>query len=190
MSTNSINPIWPILGGIFVIGIGYCIMQFYKKDKLRRKKLVIKTSQLGTQNVNIAGLFSLYLKHFSGTMNSLYDIINGSSELYIAKINFDNLEQIIAARHNEELIKWFSVFTKDRNSWDIVLYKDKATEIMNILMECGIHSHNEKEISWSNESVKKYYKPTSVQLGQICIVEAPYWIYNEEIFEKGLVKAK
>lgn len=189
MSTNSINPIWPVLGGLFVIGIGYCIIQFYKKEKFRRKKIV-QTSQIGTQKVNITGLFSLYLKHFSGTMNSLYDIINGSSELYIAKINFDNLEQTIAARNNEELKKWFSIFTKDRNAWDIVLYKDKATEIMNILIECGIRAHNEKEITWSNESTKKYYKPTSVQLGQKCIVEAPYWIYNGEIFEKGLVTVK
>lgn len=178
MLTNSINPIWPVLGGLFVIGIGYGIIQFYKKDKLRRKK------------VSIARLFSLYLKHFSGTMNSLYDIINGSSELYIAKINFDNLELTIAARNNEELKKWFSVFTKDRNTWDIVLYKDKATEIMNIFMECGISAHNEKEITWSNESIKKYYKPTPVQLGQKCIVEAPYWIYNGEIFEKGQVTVK
>lgn len=182
MSTNSINPIWPVLGGFFVIGIGYCIIQFYKKDKFRRKKR--------TPKVNITGLFSLYLKHFSGTMNSLYDIINGSSELYIAKINFDNLEQTIAARNNEELKKWFSIFTKDRNTWDIVLYKDKAAEIMNILKECGIRDHNEKEITWSNESIKKYYKPTAVQSGQKCKVEAPYWIYNGEIFEKGLVTVK
>ncbi|MDD6783813.1 MAG: hypothetical protein PUD79_04555 [Prevotellaceae bacterium] len=189
MSTNSINPIWPVLGGLFVIGIGYCIVQFYKKDKLRKKK-VIQTSQTGTQNNSIVELFSLHIKHFSGTMNSLCDIINGSSELYIAEINFNNLEQIIAARNNEELKKWFSIFSKDRNTWDIVLYKDKATEIMNILLKCGIRSQNEKTITWSNQSIKKYYKPTSVQPGQECIVEAPYWTYNGEIFEKGLVTVK
>ena len=77
---------------------------------------------------------------------------------------------------------------KDRNSWDVILYKNKAKEILNILIKCGVHSHEEKEFIWSNEYSKKYNKLSQVQSGQECMVVAPYWIYNGDIFEKGLVK--
>lgn len=181
MAANSTITFWPILGGLLVISIGgYCVYQYFLKNKGSKRN--------NTTN-DIPSKLKSKIKYFSGSMNALRDItIN--PDLSLSKVTFDNIKQIIDVQGTDEIKKWYFNFEKDRNSWDIVLYKDKAREIMNLLIKCSIHSYDEKEFVWDNESSKKYNKLTQVQPGQACTVVAPYWIYNGDIFEKGLVKAK
>lgn len=181
MEANSTITFLPILGGLLVIGIGgFCIYQYFLKNK--------KTKKIDTTYVVLPELKSK-IKYFSGSMNALREItIN--PDLSLSKVTFDNLKQVIEVKGTDEIKKWYFNLEKDRNSWDIMLYKNKAKEILNMLIRCGVHSSEQKEFVWENEYLKKYNRLSQVQSGQECIVVAPYWIYNEEIFEKGLVKAK
>lgn len=177
MATNSTIAFWSILGGLLVISIGgYCVYQYFFRNKEAKRNDIL--SELKSK-----------IKYFSGSMNALRDItIN--PDLSLSKVTFDNIKQIIDVKGTDKIKKWYFNFEKDRKSWDIVLYKDKAKEIMNILIRCGVRSYEEKEFVWDNESPKKYNRLSQVQPGQICSVIAPYWIYNGDIFEKGLVEAK
>lgn len=181
MAANSTITFWPILGGLLVIGIGgFCVYQYFLKNKEPKKK--------DTTDVILSELKSK-IKYFSGCMNALRDItIN--PDLSLSKVTFDNIKQVVEVQGTDEIKKWYFNLEKDRNSWDVILYKNKAKEILNILIKCGVHSHEEKEFTWSNEYSKKYNKLSQVQSGQECMVVAPYWIYNGDIFEKGLVKEK
>lgn len=181
MAANSTITFWPILGGLLVIGIGgFCVYQYFFNNKEPKKK--------DTMDVVISELKSK-IKYFSGSMNALRDItIN--PDLSLSKVTFDNIKQVIEVQGTDEIKKWYFNLEKDRNSWDVILYKNKAKEILNILIRCGIHSREEKEFIWNNEYSKKYNKLSQIQSGQECMVIAPYWIYNGDIFEKGLVKEK
>lgn len=137
------------------------------------------------------GLLSPYLKYFSGSMTCLCDIVKNPSDLFMADVVFGNIAQIISARKDAELEKWYSQFSKDRNSWDSSLYKSKAEVLLEIFMACGISQQNDvKEFIWNAESADKYNKVSRLQIGEECKVVAPYWVYNGTVFEKGLVSAK
>lgn len=183
-----------LIGGFAVLGyIIYCFVTKNKKTKNNHKCITKiegnKDSDIVELALNLVELLSPYLKHFSGSMTCLHDIVDGSSDLSISTIVFDNIEQTILARNNIELENIYSEIVKDRNTWDIVLYKKKAKMMMDIFKECGIQSHDERKFVWNNESSKKYNRLSQIQLGQECMVVAPYWTFkNGEIFEKGLVK--
>lgn len=181
MEANSTITLWQIVGGFLVIGIGgFCVYQYFFKNKVPKKR--------DTTDVILSELKSK-IKYFSGSMNALRDItIN--PDLSLSIVTFDNIKQIIEIQGTDEIKKWYFNLEKDRNSWDIMLYKSKAKEILNILIRCGVHSPEQKDFIWENEYSKKYNKLTQIQSGQKCMIVAPYWIYNEEIFEKGLVKVK
>jgi len=186
MATNSINSVWPVvIGGLMVIGIASFFAYQYVQKKKKSHKLGCSKNR--TNNITIE--FTLRVKYFSGNMNALRNI-SLKPDLSLAKITFDNIQKTIEVKGTDEIKSWYYEFGKDRNSWDVILYKNKAKEILNILIRCGVHSHEEKEFIWNNECSKKYNKLSQVQSGQECMVVAPYWIYNGDIFEKGLVKAK
>lgn len=184
MAANSTITFWLILGGLLVIGIGgFCVYQYVLKNKENKEH-----KEKDMTDVNLSEL-KYMIEYFKGCMNALRDItIN--PDLSLSKVTFDNIKQIIEIQGTDEIKKWYFNLEKDRNSWDVILYKNKAIEILNILIRCGVHSHEDKEFIWNNEYSKKYNRLSQIQLGQKCMVVAPYWIYNDDIFEKGLVKVK
>ena len=54
----------------------------------------------------------------------------------------------------------------------------------------GDYIQEENDFVWENDFSKRYNKLSQIQSGQECKIVAPYWIYNGEIFEKGLVTMK
>lgn len=188
MEGNTTISVWLILGGLLVIGVVYCVYQYHFRNKTPEKNAMSNILPENTVN-GIWTEFKLKIKYFSGVMNALWDVAM-NPDLSFLKITFDNIEQIINVKGTDEMKTWYSNFGKDRNAWDIVLYTDKAKEMMDILIKCGICPHKEKELVWDDEFLKKYNRLSQIQPGQECLVVAPYWVYNGEIFEKGLVKAK
>lgn len=179
MKTNSTISVWLIVI-ICLVVIG--VVCYYAYQWVQKQK--------NSATNNISSDFKQIVKYFSGNMNTLRDI-STSPELSLAKVTFDNIQKIIEFKGSATIKNWYSFFEKDRNSWGVALYKDKAKEMMTILIDCGIHAQEEEqEFVWDNVSSKRYNKLSQIQLGEECRVVAPYWIYNGEIFEKGLVTLK
>lgn len=187
METNSTISVWSIIFGclLVVIGVGYCVFRYLSNS---RKSCENESDKSNTIEP-ISSELKYILKYFTGSMNALREI-SMNPDLSMAKVTFENIQQIIKVKGTDKLKEWYYCFEKDRNSWDIILYKNKAVEIMNIFIECGLCSCEDKDLIWDNESSKKYNKLSPIQLGQECIIVAPYWVYNGEVFEKGLVRPK
>lgn len=191
METNSTNSAWTIIVCIFVaICIGYYVYKHLSSKNPDKKG---KSDNKVPEENGVAGTilfeFNRIIKYFTGNMNALRDI-SINPDLSLARVTFENIQQIMEVKGSDMLKEWYSGFVKDRNSWDVLLYKDKASALLNILEKCGINPHEEKEFVWDNDSATKYNRLVQIQPGQKCTVVAPYWIYNGEIYEKGLVKTK
>lgn len=188
METNSTILVWLlIIASIIVIALaGYGIYKYLQGTKEPRKNSLVNENAM--KNV-LSGLIQI-MEYFSGNLNVLRDI-SKEPNMSMIRVAFDSIHQIIDVKGNDEVKKWYSDFEKDRSSWDMVLYKNKAKELIDIFMKCGIRQHEEKDVVWNKEASKKYNRLSPIEEGQECTVVAPYWIYNNgEIFEKGFVKEK
>lgn len=185
MTTNLISPLWYAVGGIAIAGIVYIIYRYCKPGDIKGTK---SEKLINVDNFLVEQL-SPKLKHFSGSMNALQDIIT-DTDIVFANVTFENISQIIDAHGSERVKEWFSVLSNDRNKWDKDLYKDRATEMLKLLRSCGISQSKERELQWNEEAAKRYRKLSKIEIGQQCKVVAPYWIYENNIFEKGLVEPK
>lgn len=129
------------------------------------------------------------IKHLGGCMNTLTDLVE-EGDVDEGNILFTNFEQIIIAHGSDELKKWFSTFTKDRKQWGCDLYKSKSSEMLELLKRCGVRKSTELKIRWDKFAQRHYRKlDSSIQDGQVCVVVAHCWIYENDVFEKGLVKS-
>ena len=193
MEANSTISAWPIvIGGLVIIGVaGYCVYQYMQK-KTEHKGGCCKKDSV---TKDISPELKRIVKYFSGNMNALRDV-SIKPDLSLAKVTFDNIQQIIDVQGSSEIKKWYNAFGKDRNTWGVVLYKDKAKEIMkddNYIIITKVNYPNNSNLVKERIYIdfsKRYNKLSQIQSGQECKIVAPYWIYNGEIFEKGLVTVK
>lgn len=170
---------WYVLGGILVgviVGYGIAVL-IQKKQRVEQGCLSEKTPQELDEKVSF----------FAGNMNALWDITR-QTDLALAKVTFDNIQQVIEMKGNDAMKTWYSQVGNDRSNWDISVYRHKAKLLLDTLMKCGLQVCEETEIVWQEEAAKKYNKLSAVQNGQKCKVLAPYWMYNGCVFEKGLVQ--
>lgn len=131
-----------------------------------------------------------YLKYFSGRMNPLRRIQNDEYDSAYASMVFDGISKTIRLNCPELFRDWFSVFEKDRIEWDEALYKKKAKELLDILKNCGVQSSDESISQWSDDVFDRYQVVSEIKDGQACEMIDPYWIYEGEVFERGLVRSK
>ena len=83
---------------------------------------------------------------------------------------------------------WFSSFTDARKGWDAELYRSKAVKILSLLKQCGIQQSTELKLTWNENAAKHYRQLTKIEVGDVCEVLSPCWIYKNEVFEQGLVR--
>lgn len=129
------------------------------------------------------------IKYFSGSMNALMAVAK-DPDFTFADNTFTNISQIVSIKCDEKVKEWYSVLEKDRIAWNLSQYSKKAQEVLIILKKCGVQSYKESVINWGNSYSAKYNKLKAVSDGQECEVVDPYWLYNGQVFEKGLVRPK
>lgn len=127
------------------------------------------------------------LEYFNGDMGALFSVISDPVP-QIASVVFDNLDAVINSRGSEMLKSWFSSFTDARKGWDVELYRSKAVKILSLLKQCGIQQSTELKLTWNENAAKHYRQLTQIEVGDICEVLSPCWIYKNEVFEQGLVR--
>lgn len=193
-ANNSIPFMCYVLGGIVLIGGAYFVYKTTTKENKKKnppeKSTTNESSEITDKKTDekiVQDILSI-IKYFNGCLNSLNDIVNSDAD-GTERVTFENLHQIINAHGSNELKKWFISFASDRNQWDIELYKDKASKMLEIFRKCGINRSCEVKVKWNEQTSKHYKKISKIDDGQICEVLAPCWIYQNEIFEQGLVRA-
>ena len=153
-------------------------------------KMSKKNAKLESVDANDKGFsvqLFVHLKSFSGSLNSLEDIVGKDFDASFAKITFDNIEQIICF-YGDDNDK--NRFIHDRKEWGGTLYKAKAQELLNVIKSYGVTPVKKDEVVWDKALLAQYMRLTPVEEGQMCEIVAPYWVFSGEVFEKGIVKPK
>lgn len=154
-----------------------------KTDKRQTPILEHQKPQEYSPEVDIKSIV-VYFRGIMGTLTSIID----DNEIDLGKDTFDNIDNIIKGHGSSSLNDWFSKFSEDRNNWDASILKSKAAYLLNVLKSCGITCSSENKILWNEEKAKLYRKIGKIEDGQECTVLSCYWIYENDIFEKGVAK--
>lgn len=181
-----------VIIGILISGIGFWLYMRKKSGgrDIHGEENATKVIEQSEYNPPIEKRFSEQLSskliYFSGSMNALSNLVE-IFNIKNADLTFENIEQIIGL-HGDEGDK--KSFVNDRSEWDERLYREKAHELLNLFRGYGIEQSKEKHVKWDAESAKRYRKTEKMEVGQECEVVAPYWIYEGDIFERGVVRPK
>lgn len=208
MASHLPNPIWYVFGSLVTIGGIYALIWYLKKKTPIKKPIDPLVSQddiinpvhtaqepvkpnPGTKETGddfvISEIISI-IHFFKGFMNSLLDISKGLDSEN-ANIAFDNMSQVIAGHGSPLLRDWFFNIEKDRKVWDETVYIEKAGQILKVFRKCGITPSAEIKVKWNEEAERHYKKIGRIEQGEIVEVVAPCWIYNNKLFEQGIVKS-
>lgn len=198
MSINQSSTFYVVIGvsvaTVAIVGL----LMYLKKSKMKngdscrvkqdcKDKDMIPSKPESSGNKGFSVQLFVHLKSFSGSLNSLSDIVHKDFDASFAQVTFDNVEQIIRF-YGDENDK--NRFVHDRNGWGEVLYKVKARELLDVIKGYGVTPVKEDEVVWDKALLAQYMRLTPVEEGQTCEVVAPYWVFSGEVFEKGIVKPK
>lgn len=132
-----------------------------------------------------------FVKSFAGEMGALWQIAHGSLEREMAESVFTNLNDVVENNGDTTLQNQWKIFIGDRNAWDESIYSSKAAQLLSLFKTCGVRMSLEKTIRWNSESARHYQLlGAKVADGTLCRVMIPCAIYQNEIFEKGIVQPK
>lgn len=140
-------------------------------------------------NTDIVPELSPLAKRLGDSMNVLM-MVSKDGNLILGRNTFENIRMTINVHGNEKLKNWFSEFYKDRTSWNKDDYKRKATEMATLLQACGIYKLEETTVSWNETLDMRYRHVGNIVDGTTCEVTSPCWMFQDEIVERGEVKAK
>lgn len=173
---------WVALAGGTILGYKLLKKRFHKQKNEQ-------DSQLTFDNEMLLCHLKPIVKHFTGCLNPLHHIVE-AHDTSGANVLFDNLLQITDAHGDEFISNWKMFFFEDKDNWSSLIYEQKASELICIVLKCGMIKVEDNDTIW-NESKLTYYRILSeIEDGQeYCVIE-PYWILNDEVFEKGLITAK
>lgn len=196
MAMSIQNQMWCLLGIVIAGGSIFALVRYSNKSRNKDpnrqipQRLSINSGVIFAEpdSSEITEEIKSIIKFFSGFMNSLLDISKGV-DADDANITFENLKQVVEGHGSPRLKEWFWGIDKDRIAWDTGVYKDKALQVLQALKKCGIKPSVERRTEWNAETERHYKKIGRIEQGQIVEVVAPCWIYEHEVFEKGLVKS-
>ncbi len=130
------------------------------------------------------------IKYFKGQCNSFRLVASKPRSIESCEKVFNYADKVFEFHAEDDLKVWWNGFTDDRNHWDLTIYRRKAGELLSLLQDSGVIPSTEKTVRW-NDDTSRYYIPfEDIENGDICTVIQPYWMYDDDIFEQGLVSKK
>ena len=175
-----------ILCGFAFVAIGafvYLFFEFFKNSNSSKKET--KTSDEIIEET--FPLLNPIIYYFRGQCNSFKNVVETFSDIQRCEDVFRYTEKVIHFHADETLKKWWEMNFNLRVQWDLVFYKIKAKQFIITLNHAGVVSSTEQIIEWDETSSTYYIPFDNIKKGDICNVIQPYWEYENEIFERGLV---
>ena len=193
---NSNNIIYWVAGFAAISIMGYVYYRIYKKKKALNFDDVKKTSleiKYPINNITTCvsdPSFTSIIKYFKGQCNSFRMVANTPRNIDSCEKVFEYADKVIEFHGNDDIKNWWFSFAKDRNQWNIELYSDKAKRMITMIQKTGVTPSTEKILKWNEEASLHYMPFDEIEIDDICNVIQPCWIYQNEIFEQGLVSKK
>ncbi len=179
--------------------IGYSCFCYIKKRQTReREQALNRNSRLpevepaASQQIREEDTPSLtpIISYFKGQCNSFKIVAEKPRNIENCEKVFEYADKVINFHADKTLKKWWNNFTNDRNQWDLALYSKKAKQVLDLLREAGVIRATEQIIKWDDNASKHYMPFDDIKNGDTGIVIHPCWIYQNDIFEQGLVSKK
>lgn len=169
---------------VAVIGGGtYLTYKYLNGNKQAEKHPTpVKSQDSSSHVVELSSI----AKYFRGSMNPLLSVIT-EYDKDSAVVLFENVYQIVDGHSDDTLRLWKDSFFASRESWTESAHKEKAKIIISLLKQCGITCVQESTVIWNEALKDKYNKLMPLEDGQTCKVMAPYWVFDNSIFEKGII---
>lgn len=130
------------------------------------------------------------IKYFKGQCNSFRLVAVKPRSMENCEKVFRYADKVFEFHAEDDLKKWWNDFADDRNHWDLTIYRRKAEELLSLLQDYGVTPSTEKTVRWNDDTPKYYIPFEDIGNGDVCNVIQPYWMYDDDIFEQGLVSKK
>ena len=181
--------LFPMLGIALTI-IVMAVLGVFLARKKKHSSDYLDVRQEMSENFSDDSIISqlkLMLNYFSGNLNVLEKLKKDPNPIE-GKIIFKNLQQTIGVHGSVILKEWFSQFEKDSDTWDAMVYSQKAEQILSLLFRCGLKKRPVDDCTWSKQAELSYLMVGTLEEGQKFEVISPCWELEGRIFEKGIVK--
>ncbi len=129
-----------------------------------------------------------HMKKISSSIGMLWQISRYGDDNNLGSILFDNLNRAVAASDSPELKKQWEAFAGNRSQWSAALYKDKSSELLDMLKQAGVAIGDISDLIWEARIAGDYRKFGAIQDGDRCKVLVPCIIYEDVVIEQGLVQ--
>ena len=171
--------VYYIIGSIVFLGIGYAVYRRVYVPYGRRNTEMMYTALILRE-------LKPSISYFKGYMNSLWQI-SQHYEPSFARLTFDGLQKVINLHCTSYVQEWYADLTRQRNNWGAKAYKLHADVLIDIFKDCGVHHQQEELHHWRVDCIDRYQIQCKLEDGSPCRVIAPYWMYEDKIYERGLV---
>ncbi len=140
-------------------------------------------------NKEIVDEFSKIIKKFGDNFGAIWKVSTGHYSHKEAI--FDNIGMIIKYSDIVMIKEWWDTFIVDREGWDDAMYAEKAKVLLTIFEQCGV-SHNQSQTHIIDSDTLNYYIIVEEEplVGERANVLTPFWLYRNEVIEKGILTYK
>lgn len=128
---------------------------------------------------------SRIIKKFYDNFGALLNVASGQTDM--AENVFENLTLTI--KHSDSvLIKdWWKNFIANNAEWEKDIYISKASELLRMFKSIGVHQGGTDDVVIDDSVRDKYAIMDNLVNGDVGKVSTPYWEYNGNIVEKGIL---
>ncbi len=125
------------------------------------------------------------VKKFYDSFGALLNVASGQTDM--AENVFENLTLTI--KHSDSLLikDWWNNFIANNAEWGADIYVSKASELLEMFKSIGVNQGGIEDVVINDSIRDKYAVMDELADGEIGKVSMPYWEYNGNIVEKGIL---
>lgn len=190
MKMNGNNENLLIIGALIVIAAiaGVVVLKCKHKNghQFDQKRLEpdIDTSKAKEQ-------FKMHIQNFAGYYESLYRVANSETLNRERAINLiQQIDVIVKSIHeSKDIIEWWGKYFSNYSSKDDYQLASNVKMLLNVVLEMGIQRDKANKIIVSGDTSLRYIDADDRVLveGTEMRIISPYWSYENNILERGLI---
>lgn len=172
-----------IVGVIAIVAIAGAI--FYKKSSISKYDNSKEGISPQPSTEEIKKELSRIIKKFYDNFGALLNIASGQTDM--SENVFENLSLTI--KHSDSIIikNWWNNYIANQSEWGKDIYIIKASELLRIFKSIGINQGGAEDVVIDDSVREKYAVMDNLTNGETGKVSLPYWEYNGNIVEKGVL---
>ena len=175
--------VFVIVGIVAVIAIAGALL--YKRSSGINRHTSREEESTRPSTEEIKKELSRIIKKFYDNFGALLNIASGQTDM--APNVFENLTLTIKYSDSVLIKDWWKNFIANNTEWGNEVYVSKASELLGIFKSIGVDQGGKDDVVIDDSVRDKYAIMDNLVNGEIGKVSTPYWEYNGNIVEKGVL---